>query len=82
MKRKSVPGSASTDSPAAPDPHAALDDAQPGVLLHLMVAERLARLQLEQDGAGLVVGVQDDRIALAVGHLDLRQLPGLHDPQG
>ena len=64
------------------DPHGALDDAEPRVFLHLVVAERLARLQLEQDCAGLVVGVQDDRISLAVGYLDLRELPGLHDPQG
>ncbi len=45
-------------SPPASTSHAALDDDDPGVLLHLVVAQLLARLEAEQDRARLVAGVQ------------------------
>ena len=51
---------------------------EPRVLLDLVVAERLPGLELDQDGAGLVVGVQDDRIARAVRGLDRASDPSFH----
>ena len=37
------------------DPHAAVDDDEEGVLLHLMVAELLARVEADQDGTRLAL---------------------------
>ena len=70
--------SASTDSPPARIRTLALEHGHPGVLLHLVVAELLARVEHDQHRAGLVAGVDDDRIARAGRRLDLHQVPGLH----
>ena len=59
--------------------HDSLDDADPGALLHLVVAEPAAGLDPDQDGAGLVVRVQDDRVSRAVRGLDRTEVPGLHE---
>src|SRR6266487_6866337 len=60
------------------DPGAALDDDEKSVLLHLVVAELLARLEADQNRSALVPGVQDDGRATPVGRLDLGQPPAPH----
>jgi hydroxyacylglutathione hydrolase len=45
-----------------------------------MVAERLSRLQHDQDGARRFVGPEDDRRTSSARRLDLAQVPGLHCP--
>jgi hydroxyacylglutathione hydrolase len=59
--------------------HRPVEHGDPGVLLHLMVAERLAGLQHDQHRAGAVVGVEDDRISRSVGGVELEQIPALHE---
>jgi hydroxyacylglutathione hydrolase len=56
----------------------AVEHRDPRVLLHLVVAERLAGGEDDQDGARAVVGVENDRIAGAVGRGELEQVPALH----
>jgi hypothetical protein len=60
------------------DPGGALDNAHPRPLLHLVVTELAAGLDADEDGATLVVRVEDDRIARAFRGLDRAQVPGLH----
>src|SRR5215213_9583881 len=55
----------------ARDLHGALDDEEPGVLLHLVVAELLARIEADEDRPCLVLALQDDRRAGARRSLDL-----------
>lgn len=55
-----------------------LDDDEPGVLLHLVVAEGLARLEADQNGAGFVVAAEHDRGTASAGRLQLDELPSLH----
>ena len=77
-KRAVVPRPAVIVSP----PHVMLDVAvehrHPRVLLHLMLAERLARLEHDQDGARSVVRVQDERVTGAVGRVNGEEVPRLH----
>jgi hypothetical protein len=56
----------------------AVDDDDPRMLLHLVVAELLAGLEADEHGAGLVVAPQDDRGAAASGRIDVGQTPALH----
>src|SRR4051794_7211202 len=60
------------------DVHAPVDDDEEHVLLDLVVAELLSRLELDQNGATLVAGQEDGRRAAAAGCLDLGQRPALH----
>ena len=66
------------------DPHAAVDDEHEGVLFDLMLAELLAGIEPDQDGARRFVRVEDDRRPAPARSLDLSQLPGAHgaDPIG
>ena len=49
------------------------------MLLHLVVAERLARLEADQHRARLVARVEDDGRRAAARRLDLAQVPVLHE---
>ena len=60
------------------DPDHALHDRDELVLLHLVDAQLLARLERDEDGSGLVTRVQDDRRAPPGGRLDLAQIPPAH----
>src|SRR3954452_24645811 len=62
----------------ARDPHGALDDEEPGVLLDLMVAEFLPRIEADEDSPRLVLTLQDYRRAGARGSRDLGEPPALH----
>ena len=53
-------------------------DDNPGVLLHLVLAELLTGLDLEQHGPCLGFAQQDDRVARPVRGLDRAEIPGLH----
>ncbi len=55
-----------------------VDDDDPGVLLHLVVAELLARVKVDEDGARLGLAEEDDGIGCSSGGRDLAQLPRLH----
>ncbi len=63
---------------AAFDVDRSVDDGQPRVLLHLVLAELLARLEHDQDRPGTVVRVQDDRVAGAVRRGRRVKVPALH----
>jgi hypothetical protein len=63
---------------AGPDAGVSVDDEDPRVLLDLVVSELLARLEADQNRAGLVFAHQNDRRAAAVRRLDLAQIPGFH----
>ncbi len=56
----------------------ALDDEDERVLPDLVVAELLARVEPDQDGSSLVVGVENDGRPAAFGRLDLVQAPAAH----
>lgn len=56
----------------------ALDHHDPGVLLHLMVAQLLAGIEANEDRPGFVVALEDDGRAAPSRRLDLGQLPRLH----
>jgi hydroxyacylglutathione hydrolase len=64
---------------AARDIDLTVDDRHPGVLLHLVLPELLARLEHDQHRARSVVGVKDDRIPGAVRRGRRKQVPALHD---
>jgi hydroxyacylglutathione hydrolase len=64
---------------ARPDDRRALDDDEPGVLLHLVVAQLLAGVEADKDRARLLLAEEDDRRAASPGRGDLGQLPGLHE---
>ncbi len=55
-----------------------VDDEEPRVLLHLVVAELLPRLEADQHRAGLVLAHQDDRRAAPGGRVDPGQMPAFH----
>jgi hypothetical protein len=63
---------------AAADPRSALDDKDPGVLLDLVVAELLPRIDPYEDGPRLVLALQNHGGAGAVRSRDLREPPALH----
>jgi hydroxyacylglutathione hydrolase len=72
------PGSAGLHLLAGGHLDLAVDHGDPRVLLDLVLAERLARLQDDEDGARARVGVEDDGIARPVRRLELQQIPTLH----
>src|SRR5438045_3002800 len=55
----------------------AVDDEQEGPLLDLVVTERLARFEHDEDRAGSLVRLEHDRRAAAAFGLDLSQVPAL-----
>lgn len=55
-----------------------VDDREPRVLLHLVLAKLLARMDHDQDRARPVVRVQDDRVASAVRRGRRVEVPALH----
>jgi hypothetical protein len=55
-----------------------VDDQDPRMLLHLVVAELLPGIEPDEHRARLVLALQDDRRAAPVGRLDRRQIPGFH----
>ena len=55
-----------------------LDDEQPRVLLDLVVAELLARIEADEDRSCLVFALEDDRRAPSVGSGDFGEPPALH----
>lgn len=57
----------------------ALDDDDPRMLLDLVVAELLTRVEADEDGPRLVLAAEDDRGAAAARRLDLGEPPRLHD---
>jgi hydroxyacylglutathione hydrolase len=73
------PGAGPVLLAARGDPHGTVDDGDPGVFLHLVVAERLPRLEHDQNRPCAVVRMEDGRIAGAGRRLDLEQVPRLHD---
>jgi hypothetical protein len=54
----------------------AVDDQHPGVLLHLMVAERLTRIEADEHGARLVLAHEHNRGAAPVRRRDFGKIPG------
>ena len=60
--------------PAAADLRATFDHRHPRSLAHLVVAELAAGVELDQDRARVVLGVDDHR----GGRRELRQVPGAH----
>ena len=63
---------------AGADLDAAVDDHDPRVLLHLVVAERLAGVDRDEHGASAFVLMDDRRVARSAGRLDRPQVPVLH----
>jgi trans-aconitate methyltransferase len=59
-------------------PYGAFDDEEPGVLLDLMVAELLPRIEADEDRPRLVLALQDDRRTGARRSRDLGEPPALH----
>ena len=60
------------------DLHGALDDDDPGVLLDLMLAERLSRFERDQNRARPFVLMDDIGIARAARRVDRPEVPVLH----
>jgi len=60
------------------DTNGAVDHGDERAFLHLMVAECLAGIEHDQDGARRFVGAQDDRRAGSARRRDLAQVPALH----
>ena len=61
------------------DADRAVDDDEDSRLAHLMLTERFAGAQLDEDDAlGAVAGVEDDRRPRAVRRFDLLKCPMLH----
>src|SRR6266545_2142272 len=63
---------------AGANPCPPVDHEYPGVLLDLVIAELLPRLEADEDGASLVFALEDDGRAAAPGSLDLGQIPRFH----
>jgi hydroxyacylglutathione hydrolase len=62
------------------DPSLARDDEEERSFLDLVIAERLVRVERDEDDAAFaVLRVEDDRRARTVGRVDLVELPVLHD---
>ncbi len=53
------------------EPDAPVDDDDVRTLVHLMVAERLPRIEDDQDRARLVLRMHDDRRTAAAGRVEL-----------
>ena len=66
------------DGPRAVALDLTLDDGDPRALFHLMIPERLSRVDPDHHRARSVACVEHDRIARSVGRVERRQLPGLH----
>jgi hypothetical protein len=60
------------------DPGGAVDDDDPRMLFHLMVAELLTGVEADEDGARLVFTQEDDGGAAPSGGVDRGQRPALH----
>ena len=60
------------------DPDAPFEHRHPRVLLHLVVAHPLARVEHEQHRASFVPRVDDEWVACAVRCRDVHQVPALH----
>src|SRR6266540_6457438 len=60
------------------DADRAVEDEDECVLLHLMLAELLARIEPDQDSACGFIGVQHDRRTSAARRLDLVEVPAAH----
>ena len=79
-KWKRSPAAASTDS--SPASTVAASRPKGRRLLHLVLAELLAGVELDQHDAALsVLRVEHGRRARALGRLDLVELPVLHERQ-
>jgi hydroxyacylglutathione hydrolase len=63
---------------AGPNPNGPFHDEEPGVLFHLVVAERLPRVEADEHRARLVFAEKDDGRSASARRLDLGQLPRLH----
>jgi hypothetical protein len=63
---------------ARSNPRPPVDHEHPGVLLDLVIAELLPRLEPDEHGASLVFAHEDDGRAAALGSLDLGQIPRFH----
>jgi hydroxyacylglutathione hydrolase len=72
------PGAAADHAAAALDVDLTFDHSHPGVLLHLVLAQFLARLEHDEHCARGVVGMQDDRVARAVRRGGRVKIPALH----
>ena len=75
---RAFPAPASIDSPPASTVPLPSTTEHEGVFLDLMVARALPGLEHDQDGAGRLVGVEDDGRAAPAFGLDLVQVPALH----
>src|SRR5262249_21018745 len=60
------------------DARSAVDDEDVGVLLDLVLAERLPRFEDDEDGAGGILRVENDRRAAAAFDFDLVEVPAPH----
>jgi hypothetical protein len=63
---------------ARANPGLSIDHQDPSMLLHLVVAELLAGIEADEDGAGLVFAQEDDWRTASLRRLDLREMPGFH----
>lgn len=72
-------GAARLGPAARLDDDLAVDHHDPGVLLHLVVAERLAGVEHDQDGARRNVGVEDGRTPCSGRSIDRTEIPALHE---
>jgi hypothetical protein len=78
VERQQGPDREELLSPVRGDAHLAFDDGHPRTFLHLVIAERLARVEADHHRACRVRGVQDERISCPSGRVELRQPPRLH----
>lgn len=63
------------------DADGAFQHRHPRVLLDLVIPERLAGLEHDQDGSRSVVRMENGRVSCSSGRLDLQQVPRLHAGQ-
>src|SRR5207247_1649309 len=63
---------------ARANPGLPVDHEDPSVLLHLVIAELLAGIEADEDGAGFILAQEDDWRTASVRRLDLREMPGFH----
>lgn len=71
-------GSNSDRLGARTDLDLALEHGDPRVLLHLVLAERLAGAEHDQDRARALVRVEDDRVPCPFGGIEVEEVPALH----
>ena len=62
------------------DPHLAGDDDDVRMLVDLVVAELLARIETDQNCPGLISREHDDGRTRPAGKLDFAEVPALHGP--